>query len=314
MATKASPAMKYRQAKSRILELEELTKIQAEQIERQRRSRYRLPKSPSVLRSKGHYRVIIPDTHGSHVDPQALAAFLGDIGAIAHEVREIVMLGDHIDCGGFLAQHHTIGYVAETHYTFEDDVNATNTFLDELQRLCSRAVIHYLEGNHERRIERWCVTSALAKKGNATFLAKMFSTESVLHLEKRGINYYKQGQFYGGIRIPATIRLGRCHFTHGSRTGSNPANATLRDFGANVVFGHVHRMDSYSGRTVKEGEIGSWSPGCLCKLQPLWNHTQITGWSHGYGLQLVRKDEDFMHINVPIINGKSYLIQLSGSN
>lgn len=250
----------------------------------------------------------------------ALGAFLADLRSIAPQVREIIMLGDHLDCSGFLAEHHTLGYVAETVTSFEDDMHAANTLLDEIQSICPKAVIHYLEGNHERRIERWCVTKVLKEKnctsGNRDFLLRKyletFATENVLHLEKRNIHYYKQAQFYMGMRIPATIRLGRCHFTHGSRTGRNPAAAMLADFGGNVVFGHVHRIDSASGRSVKEGEMGAWSPGCLCQLQPLWNHTQITGWSHGYGLQIVRTDGDFLHINVPIISGRSYLMHLTG--
>ncbi len=42
------------------------------------------------------------------------------------------MLGDHLECGGFLAQHHINHYVAQNEYSFEDDVEATNAFLDEL--------------------------------------------------------------------------------------------------------------------------------------------------------------------------------------
>jgi hypothetical protein len=28
-------------------------------------------------------------------------------------------------------------------------------------------------------------------------------------------------------------------------------------------------------------------------------------WTHGYGLQLVAKDESFLHLNIPIIDSKS---------
>lgn len=297
---------------ARIKELERLVDKQAEQIERISKAKYRLPKAPSRAKSAAAYsRVIIPDTHGCFVDEAALAAFLKDLESLSGSVRQIVMTGDHVDAGGFLAQHHTLGYVSEANYTFEDDTNAANTLLDEIQRLCPKAEIHYLEGNHERRIEKWCISDAVRNARDCKFLLKMFGTENVLHLEKRGIKYYKQGVFYHDCRIPATIKLGRCHFSHGSRTGVHSARAMLNDFGACVVYGHVHSMDSASGRTVDGGEIGAWTPGCLCRKQPLWMHTQITRWTNGYGLQLVRDDERFMHINVPIIEGESYLIQLT---
>ena len=254
-------------------------------------------------------RIIIPDTHGIKVDTTAIRSFLGDLKSV--QPREIVMLGDHLDCGGFLAQHHTMGYVAETEYTFEDDASAANQLLDEIQSLAPGAKIYYLEGNHERRMERWCVTQALANRKDSDYLRRMFSAERVLSLAKRDIRFFKQGQFYDGLRIPSTIKLGKCYFTHGSRAGTHAASQTLADFGGNVVFGHTHRMDSATKRSVSEGVMGAWNPGCLCQLQPLWQHSQITGWSHGYGLQLVRNNGEFLHINVPILDGKSFLIPLT---
>ena len=93
-------------------------------------------------------RVVIPDTHGALVDKGALAALLGDVKAL--DPHEIILLGDHVDCGGFLAQHHVMGYVAETDYTYEEDIAAANPFLDALQKAAPRAKIEYIEGNHER--------------------------------------------------------------------------------------------------------------------------------------------------------------------
>ena len=59
-------------------------------------------------------------------------------------------MGDHLDCDGFLAQHHVWGFVAETEYTFEDDV-AANVMLDSVQKICPKAKLTYLSGitNHE---------------------------------------------------------------------------------------------------------------------------------------------------------------------
>jgi len=81
----------------------------------------------------------------------------------------------------------------------------------------------------------------------------------------------------------------------------------LRRKGKVFIAGNTHRMDEYTIRNVASGTISAWSPGCLCNLQPLWLHTNPTDWTHGYGLQLVNEDGTFLHINVPIIDGKSYL-------
>lgn len=624
--------------RQRVAELEKLVERQAAQLERMRTSQVNIPAGAKQVSSKGGYcRMAIPDTHGCAADAMALSAMLGDMEVV--KPNEIVMLGDHLDCGGFLAQHHTLGYVAQTSYTFEDDANATNQLLDQIQSLCQGAAIHYIEGNHEcltpdhevltksgwkpiadvscgdlvatmgprrnvewhspsstssmhfsgklvttgdnryvrfqatpnhrfmvykqggndlrwirgedfingapratyripttasnelpeyplsddeirlaawiltdggitgkvaihqskeenfdkirsileachvrwaestrhrdppvicgvqvkeakpevsfnldsessrrvarqlfgiegytyktrckksvpawvhelsqrqvgvllesmvdangvrvgkayalyglpevlnevqallcvngyrvslsskyskkqkkhhlclnithrdrvkleackfhemdydgpvhcitvanenffvrhkgrvhvtgnSRLEKWCVTQALRNAIDAEYLRKMFCTDAVLSLEKRGIRWIRQGVFYDDLTLPGTIKLGHCYFTHGSMTNAHAASAHVKKFGGNVVFGHVHRADSYIIRTVKEGAIGGWCPGCLCKLQPLWMHTQPTDWSHGYGLQLVNEDGSFLHINVPIIGGRSYL-------
>lgn len=285
-------------------QVEELQK--ALDVARRPRVQRKLGKHKS---SKGDYkRVCIPDTHGSHADEDAISELLADIREL--RPREIVMLGDHLDCGGFLAQHHAMGYVAETDYTFEQDVGCANQFLDDLQKAAPGAVIHYLEGNHERRIERWIVTQVLRNGPDARMLQRMFSVRGCLSLEKRGIHHYEQGKFYQSLSVPSTIRLGKCFFTHGHRTGQHAASQMLRDVGGNVVFGHTHRSDSYVMRNLVSGIIGSWCPGCLCKLQPMWSHTAPTMWSHGYHLQLCRSNDEFLPINVPIIGGRSFLVPL----
>jgi hypothetical protein len=231
---------------------------------------------------------------------------LDDIEAL--KPREIVWLGDHLECGGFLAQHWTLGYVAQSEYTFEDDVNACNSLLDKIQAAAPHATNHYIEGNHERRISTWCMTQTLKKGPEASYLLKLFGAPAQLHLEKRGFNWYEQGKFYQNLSVPATIKLGKCYFTHGHTSAKHAAAKMLERYGHNVVFGHIHTSQEASTKTVSEGVIKAWCPGCLCDTQPLWRHTAPTEWSHGYGVQLVRKDGGFLHLNVPIVEGQSYLI------
>lgn len=283
---------------------------QQARIEALSKSKFSLPSQKSRQPvGKTFIRVIVPDTHGCYLDPAAAAAFFSDLESLAPE--EIVFIGDHIDCGGFLAQHHTMAYVAQSEYTFEQDVIASNAFFDRVQEICPKARMHYLEGNHERRLEQWCVTQALRNHADAEFLRKMFSVESFLNTSKRGINFYAQGKTYDNCRIPSCIKLGKCYFTHGSKHGKRAADQMLARFAAPVVFGHVHKLLAASDRNVKDGEVGAWCCGYLGILQPLWRHSDPTDWTQGYGVQLVRSDGDFLHINCPIINGRSYLVQLT---
>jgi len=292
--------------KQRVKELESLVEQQAQQIEGYRNTKYRFPVGTAQgVKGKTFCRMVIPDTHGSVVDVDAIKAFLADLEIV--KPAEIIMLGDHLECGGFLAEHHTLGYVAQSEYSFADDCVATNSMLDSIAKLAPKARVDYLEGNHERRIETWICTQVRKSQKDGYFLRQMFSADSVLSIEKRGIRWIRQGVFYDDLPLPATIKRGHCYFTHGSSTAKHAAAEHVKKFGGNVVYGHTHRADSYVIRTVKEGSIGAWNPGCLCQLQPLWQHTNPTDWTHGYGLQLVSSDGSFLHINVPIIAGKSYL-------
>jgi predicted phosphodiesterase len=268
------------------------------------------PAKPTRRGKEDIVRVIIPDTHGAKVDEAALAACLGDIKAL--DPDEVILLGDHVDCGGFLAQHHVMGFVAESDYTYEADIAATNAFLDTLQAAAPRAKVEYIEGNHERRIEQWAMTQTLRNSKDAEFLRRAFAPEFLLRLAERGIPYYRQAECYDGLSISGTIKRGKCYFTHGSSTSKQATTTMLSSFAGNIVFGHTHREQSSSARPVHTGQIKSWNPGCLCELQPLWCHTFCTSWTHGMAIQSVARSGEFLHLNIPIIKGKSLLGQLAG--
>ena len=268
------------------------------------------PSKPTRRGKDDIVRVIIPDTHGAKVDEAALAACLGDVKAL--DPDEIILLGDHVDCGGFLAQHHVMGFVAESSYTYEADIAATNAFLDALQAAAPRAKIEYIEGNHERRIEQWAITQTLRNSKDAEYLRRAFAPEFLLRLKERGIPYYRQAECYDGLSLSGTIKRGKCYFTHGSSTSKQATTTMLQSFAGNIVFGHTHREQSSSARPVHTGQIKSWNPGCLCELQPLWCHTNPTSWTHGFAIQSVARSGEFLHLNIPIIGDKSLLGQLVG--
>jgi predicted phosphodiesterase len=274
-----------------------------------RRNRVKLPAAGKTRTSKSAFiRLFVPDTHGNHCDPLAVAAFLADLKLL--NPREIFLMGDHLDCGGFLAEHHTLGFVADTDSTFEDDVSQCNQLLDSITTSCPKAAIKYLEGNHEERLERWCVTKSLRSKQDSEFLRRLVGPEAVLSLQKRNIPYIRKAKTYEGCRVQGTYKAGNCYVTHGTRHGKNAANQMLNRFGTNVVFGHVHKLMQAMDRNVKHGEVGAWCVGHLGRQQPLWRHGDPTDWTQGYGFQIVQPNGEFLMVLIPIIDGKSYLATL----
>jgi hypothetical protein len=298
--------------KRELKRIESICSEQAKQLDNLKRAKFSFKKQRAAKFGKTFIRFIIPDTHGSLIDQAAADAMFSDMERMGASIKEVVLLGDHLECGGFLAEHHALGYVAQSEYTFADDVIAANAFLDRVQSIAPKAVIHYLEGNHENRIERWILDRVVGHSADAAFLHQMFSTPSVLSLEKRGIKFYSSGVKYG-LRVPGAIKLGKCHFLHGSNHGAGVARKMASSFGGNVVFAHVHTQQSVTVRTVAGGEIGAWCPGCVCQLQPLYRHSSITDWSHGHAFQIVDSTSgEFLHVNVPVVAGKSLLRGFAG--
>lgn len=111
---------------ARLKEQQRQIELLEQRVEALRKPRWSIPLSRRKNAKSGRpfVRVIIPDTHGCMIDPEPIGALLSDIEAL--NPREIILLGDHLECGGFLAQHWTLGYVAQTEYTFEQDVDAAN--------------------------------------------------------------------------------------------------------------------------------------------------------------------------------------------
>jgi hypothetical protein len=190
--------------------------------------------------------------------------------------------------------------------SYEDDAEAASRFLDAIQKAAPRATVYYIEGNHEAHVERWASRMFQSHKDAVGYLERM-GPEAVLALKSRGIQYFKRSEMYMGLAVPGVIRLGKCFFVHGMSHAKNAAAVHLARVGANIVFGHVHRVQSVNERTVTSSGYGAWCPGTLAKLQPLYRHTEPTSWSHGYGLQFVSGNGTFAHFNIPIHKGRSLL-------
>jgi hypothetical protein len=248
-------------------------------------------------------RVSFGDVHGMRMDKAAVAALLDDLRIL--DPDEIVIGGDLVECGGWLARHQPIGFVALSDYTYQEDIEAANWLLDEVAKAAPRAEVFYIEGNHEDRVERWIVDQVMANKRDAEFLYEAFSPRSLLRLEERGIMYFRRTHVYVEGLPRGWMKLGNMHFTHTLGKGKNAARQSATKTGGNVTYFCTHREDTATIVLPAVGMVKAYNPGCLCTMQPVWMNSDVSDWSQGYAIDVVAKSGNFQRLHVPIWRGES---------
>ena len=261
---------------------------------------------PPLKRSSGKskIRVTVGDLHGMRMDRPAVEAFLHDLKEWNPD--EILLGGDMVEAGGWIAKKQPIGFQAAADYSYQDDIEAANWFLDEVQQRAPRATIKYLEGNHEDKVERLIMDMTQVHARDAAFMMEAFSPESLLRLKDRGISYYGRHVEHEKGMPPGWIKWGKMFYTHEMAGGKNAARASLMKSAANVCFFHTHQADTASIVFPGVGLVKAWNSGCLCERQPVWRHSDPTSWNHGYGVEFIEANDDFLRIHVPIWEGRSF--------
>lgn len=248
-------------------------------------------------------RVCVGDVHGMLMDRPAVDAFLHDLKLL--DPDDVVLGGDIIECGGWLAKHQPIGYVALSDYSYQEDCQAANWFLDQVREAAPNAQIIYIEGNHEDRVERWVVDQVMGQKRDGTFLLDAFGPQAMLRLREREIDYFRRSINYVPGAPKGWIKLGKMFFTHTLGRSKNAARQAAEKTAGNVTYFCTHREDTASVRYPSVGLVKAFNPGCLCSLQPVWKNSDPTDWSHGYGIHIVAKSGNFLVTHIPIIEGES---------
>lgn len=255
--------------------------------------------------SKTCVRVVIPDSHGAHIDWPAAKAMIADLSVLCPD--EVVLIGDHLDCGGTFSTHQR-NYTHEMTESYADDVREANRFLDLVGQYAPNARKHYLEGNHEQHVERWAARN-FQSFADAKFALEVLGPEAVLGIKARGISYYRMSEQHMGLTTPGMIKLGKCFYAHGWKFSTHATAAMLRDVGGNLVHGHTHRAQSDLTSTTTSHMHGGWCGGTLAKKQMLYMHTKPSTWTHGYIVQFVNEGTGtFMTMHVPIFGDRTLLL------
>jgi len=178
----------------------------------------------------------------------------------------VINLGDFLD----LPSQGRFDQEASFAGTTQHAIDRGHLFLQQQRAAAGpNAHIVLIEGNHDRRMEKFILSNSAAawglKRANMDELPVM-SLPNLLRLDEIGVEYidaYPAGAFW----LTPTMRA-----IHGNKARSNGSTAaayTNAEPHISTIFGHAHRLEIQS-RTVfdRNGPIHSIavSPGCLCRV------------------------------------------------
>jgi predicted phosphodiesterase len=199
----------------------------------------------------------------------------------------IVDLGDTLDLNYF-STYSRENLVVLGDCNWEEDVDLLNWELDYFQKIVG-GNYHWRLGNHDYRTVR--MGERVPAFRDSLNYRKRF------HVAARGIHMYEPED-------PPT-KIGKCNFIHGWYTNLHHAKKHLERYSGNIVYGHVHKRQTFSKELVAEGKtIHAWSLGCLCDKQPHYAKGMPLHHEHGFGVLYVDEDGNFNFYPVDINGGK----------
>lgn len=214
-------------------------------------------KSGLVLADRHH--VAGEDFHPSYLVVKRFAkSFMPDF---------VVDLGDTLDLPYFASfNENDVEILADG--CWEDDVDLLNWELDFWQGLVGKKYFWYM-GNHDWRVK--------VVAGKQPRFKQSLDYRKRFHVGPRGITLhsYEDGP----------IKMGKVSFVHGWFTNKYHAAKTVVEYGGNVIYGHVHKNQTYPHTHMDDGkEIEANSIGCLCGKNPSWLRGKPSHWQNSFGI------------------------------
>lgn len=214
--------------------------------------------------------LIVPDVHVPYHHKKAVQS-VWKVGEII-KPNEIIFLGDLADmfCVNMHGPKHP-----QTQHDMKSEVEAVNKFLDEVDDRFPDVKKHYIEGNHEYRLERWLIKQAPELFGITDWemLFKMHSRP------KWKVHQYRHLQL---VQVLGTDLYAR----HEPKAMSS-AKASLGKSLINLIYGHIHRIEKYTTRTDDNRKLIHCSPGWLgdIKFDKIFGYVKgMPAWNLGFAV------------------------------
>lgn len=227
---------------------------------------------------------------------------------VCHKMQpeKIQILGDFLD----LASQGRFAQEASFAQTTQAALNAGHQFLAQLRAVCPDAEIIVIEGNHDKRMQNFIETNAVAafglKRAGLPESWPVMSLPYLLRLDELNIQYVDA---YPAATDWDNDTTRNIHGTKANSKGSTTAQYVHELPHLNTWAGHTHRVEvTYRSVTGARGEaVESYSanPGCLCRVDgavPSVNGAigadgyaakVVENWQQGLGLAYYNETESW---------------------
>lgn len=247
--------------------------------------------SAAKLKPDDVLRVVVqPDTHVPEHDPIAINAFLKFLSF--YKPHGFINLGDFMEMGSV------------SHWDPKDakprrlvpEVKAAKELLRRIDRALGPQCVYkrFLMGNHEDWLDQYLVGRMPEVYDGLDDIGVDMRVQGLLGLKDLG---------YRVIPINEVLRLGELHYIHGYYTNIHHAKKHLEVFGCNLMYGHLHDVQSHSAVSIK-GVREAMSIGCLRLLNAPFMKGRPNNWSHAFGVIEYRYDGSYTRYVPLLVDGK----------
>lgn len=231
--------------------------------------------------------IVVSDIHGDKQDRNATGAALAFTADFKPEIR--VIAGDLWDFGAIRR-----GASAEEQAeSMTEDYKAGRVFAAQFFK--GGTENYLMLGNHDVRAWDLARSPDAVRKGLGVRMCEDI-TATAAECRAKVLPYDSR---YG------VLEIGHLKVVHGYHTGAGACASHSRIYG-NVIFGHVHSIESFQTPGLKQQEARAI--GCLCKLDQDYadRKTGKLRWAHGFAYGWLFQDGTYQLNQARSVKGKFY--------
>ena len=253
---------------------------------------FNLPESKSEIREIWHLPksiskvLLLSDIHFPYQDNKALTT------ALKYGQKEKV---DAIFINGDLMDFYQLSFHERDPRCTDiaEELEMCREFFKTLRLNFPKAMIYYIPGNHEYRLQRY-----LRVKAPELLDVAEFRLDVLLRVAENGIHYLEHG---------TKCYFGKLLVEHGDKMkgsgGVNPARSLFAKLKRHAICGHFHRTSEATEKVYDGDVVVTYSTGCLCELEP--RYMEVNNHNHGFAIVDMNGD-NFAVSNKKIVNGIVY--------